>query len=297
MTVVACNKNDQPKRECRPLNVFTSIFIAMMLLSVVWVFYSVAIEILQLQIYHDKCPTYESVRNNWTSDDNIACKTYIDSLRSFDTVSSSFWSLMVTSGMAPWIILCLIAIITSNDKVPRNHKEVFWIILGLLIAVYFVSLIITSFMGPHIYLFASPAYLGVPLMLIIPGIISYMKYNNICKRVLSIINPLTISIYTMVVVSFVILTSYMVWQPSSYKDILYKSYIMIGCARFFAFLAALILCYQIHKSLHTRHLWLLSDPFANYFLNYHLTDLFDYLIDVFLIAHHHIVCVFSDLLK
>ena len=243
---VAVDKNETPKKECRPLNVFTSIFITIMLLSVVWVFYSVAIEILKLQTYHDTCPLYNTIQNNWTSDDNTICKNYLDSLRSIDTIGSSFWSLIITSGMSPWIVLCLVAIITSNEKVPRNHKEGFWFLLGMLIAIYFVSLIVTSFAGPQVYLYASPAYLGVPLIIIIPGIVSYMKYNNICKRALSIINPVTITIYTMIVVSFVILTSYLVWQPDTYKELLYKGGILIGCARFFAFLAALILSYEIH---------------------------------------------------
>ena len=154
----------------------------------------VSIEIFKLQTYHDTCPVYNTIQNNWTSDDNIICKNYLDSLRSIDTIGSSFWSLIITSGMSPWIVLCLVAIITSNEKVPRNHKEGFWFLLGMLIAIYFVSLIVTSFAGPQVYLYASPAYLGVPLIIIIPGIVSYMKYNNICKRALSIINPVTITI-------------------------------------------------------------------------------------------------------
>lgn len=235
------------KKECRPLNIFSSGFICVLLLSIVWTFYSVAIEILPMQDFHKECPTYNSITSNWTSSESIICKEYLNTLRSFDTTASTFWSLMITSGMSPWVVLCLVAVITSHDKVSRKHKEYFWILLGILIAIYFVSLIVTSFVGPHVYLIASPIYLAIPLTCIIPGIVFYMFSHNICKNVMSvIINPPVIITYIMVVVSLVILTSYMVWKPYNYQDLLYKANILLGCAWFFAFLAAFVMSYQIH---------------------------------------------------
>ena len=241
------NTQSNEKKECRPLNVFSGGFICLLLLSIVWTFYSVAIEILPMQEYQKECPEYNSIKSNWSSSESIICKEFLDTLRSFDTTASTFWSLMITSGISPWIVLCLIAVITSHDKVSRKHKEYFWFLLGMLLAIYFVSLIVTSFVGPHVYLIASPIYLAVPLMCIIPGIVFYMFTNKICKNVMSIVINLPVIItYIMVVVSLVILTSYMVWQPDNYQDLLYKGNILLGCAWFFAFLAAFVMSYQIH---------------------------------------------------
>ena len=49
----------------------------------------------------------------------------------------------------------------------------------------------------------------------------------------------------MISVSLVILSSYIVWTPSTYKDLLYKSYILLGCAWYFAWLAAVIICIEM----------------------------------------------------
>ena len=45
------NTQSNEKKECRPLNVFSGSFICLLLLSIVWTFYSVAIEILPMQEY------------------------------------------------------------------------------------------------------------------------------------------------------------------------------------------------------------------------------------------------------
>ena len=68
----------QEKKDCSPLNIFSSGFICCLLLSIVWTFYSVAIEILPMQDSYKKCPEYKSVAYNWSSDESIACKSLLN---------------------------------------------------------------------------------------------------------------------------------------------------------------------------------------------------------------------------
>ena len=49
----------------------------------------------------------------------------------------------------------------------------------------------------------------------------------------------------MITTSLRVLTSYIVWTPSTYYDLHYKAKILIGCAYYYAFLASLILTYEI----------------------------------------------------
>lgn len=233
------------KNDCNPVNRLTSIFTIGILLSVVWCFYSVAIEILPFSAQHIKC-NYEiaSKYNNHSVSEN--CRKYLTSIRSHENMSSSFWSVMIIAGLSPWLVLCFGAIITSHDKVSKRDKQNCWAVIGSLIAVYFLTMFYTSFNGVKFYLYASPAYIGVPLCIIIPGFIAYMKYLNICKRFTRHINPFFVITYIMISVSLVVLTSYIVWDPITYPELFYKSRIILGCAYFFAWLSALVMTFEIN---------------------------------------------------
>ena len=241
------NTIERPKesKECNPINIFTYIFSGTIMASVVWTFYSVAIEILPFQHAFNSC-SENDVYNLNNDSINKECRTYLDSMRSYDNTASTFWSLMIIAGFAPWLVLCFVAIITSHDKVVKKHKQCFWVILGVLIALYFITMIASSFHGISVYLYGSPAYIGAPLCIIIPSMVYYMKKINICKKFIRALNPFIVITYIMISVSLVILTSYIVWEPSSYADLHYKSSILIGCAYFFAWLAALIMSFEIH---------------------------------------------------
>jgi hypothetical protein len=233
------------KTECNPVNGLMYIFTTSILLSVVWCFYSVAIEILPFAAQHIKCNAdIASKYNNYSVSEG--CRNYLTNIRTHENMSSSFWSVMIIAGLTPWLVLCFGAIITSHDKVSKRDKQNCWVVIGILIAVYFLTMVITSFNGVKVYLYASPAYIGVPLCVIIPGFIAYMKYLNICKRFTRHINPFFVSTYVMISVSLVVLTSYIVWDPTTYPELYYKSRILLGCAYFFAWLAALVMTFEIN---------------------------------------------------
>ena len=233
------------QKECNPINYFSLFFIGITILSIIWCFYSVAIELLPMHNEIITCPEYSKILSNWTPEENTICKNYLDGLTEFKSTESTFWSLMTIAGSTPWIVFCMVAVITSHDKITKKHKQSFLVFLGILIGFYFLSLIIASFNGIKVYLYSSPAYIGVPLVIVIPSIVGYMKYQNISKKVHPFINPLVIIIYIMISISLIILTSYIVWIPTSYKGLLYKGSIIIGCAWYFAWLAAVVMSYEL----------------------------------------------------
>ena len=152
---------------------------------------------------------------------------------------------MIVAGLTPWVVISLIAVITTHDKVNKKYKEWWWCLLGFLLIIYFAVLLVASFSGIGVYLYGSPAFIGVPMILIIPSLVGFMKQVNICKRIVCFINPPICIGYFMITSSLVVLTSYIVWTPSSYYDLHYKAKILIGCAYYYAFLASLILTYEI----------------------------------------------------
>lgn len=232
------------KENCNPVNFFTYLFTGTTITSIIWSFYSVAIEILPNQYYHNQCPTV--IYNNWSSSEYSECKTYLDKLRTYDEITgSTFWSLMIIAGVSPWIIFCIIANIMSHEKVSKQHKQYLMVILGFMIAVYFLTMLFTAAAGIHVYLYSSPAYIGVPQIIIIPSLIVYMKNINISKKIIKVINPVVVILYIMISVSLVILASYIVWVPTSYSNLLYKSSILLGCAWYFAWLAAVVICLEM----------------------------------------------------
>ena len=232
-------------KECNPVNFFTYLFTGSTLISIIWTFYSVAIEILPKQIIHNDCSN-KIIYSNWTPYENSACEKYLNQLRSYDEITgSTFWSLMIIAGVSPWIVFCIIATIMSHEKVTKQHKQCMMVILGFMIAVYFLTMLFTAAAGIHVYLYSSPAYIGVPQIIIIPSLLGYMKKINISKKFMKIINPVVIILYIMISVSLVILSSYIVWTPSTFKDLLYKSKILLGCAWYFAWLAAVIMCIEM----------------------------------------------------
>ena len=237
--------NNNNKKECNPVNFFTYLFTGSTFISIIWSFYSVAIEILPKQILHNDCPE-KITYSNWTPPENSACETYLNQLKTYDEITgSTFWSLMIIAGVSPWIVFCILATIMSHDKVSKQHKQCMMVILGFMIAIYFITMLFTAAAGIHVYLYSSPAYIGVPQIIIIPSLLIYMKQINIGKKFMKIINPVVIVLYIMISVSLVILSSYIVWTPSTYKDLLYKSYILLGCAWYFAWLAAVVICLEM----------------------------------------------------
>lgn len=232
------------KENCNPINFFTYLFTGSTLISIIWTFYSVAIEILPNQQYHNNCPTIKY--ENWSSSEYSDCKSYLDKLQKYDEITgSTFWSLMIIAGISPWIIFCIIANIMSHDKVSKHHKQNMMVILGFMIATYFLTMLFTAAAGIQVYLYSSPAYIGVPQVIIIPCLFGYMKQINIGKKIIKLINPVIIILYIMISISLVILCSYVVWVPSNYNDLLYKSSILLGCAWYFAWLAALVICLEM----------------------------------------------------
>ena len=225
----------------KPVNFAVSTLIGSTFISIIWSFYSVAIEIIPMQEHFLNCPYI--IAYNWSPGNNSICKSFLETQRSYIVANSTFWSLMVIAGLTPWVVISLIAVITTHDKVIKKYKEWWWCLLGLLLIIYFGILLIASFSGISIY--GSPAFIGVPMIIIIPSLVVFMKQINICKRIVCFINiPITIC-YIMVTSSLVILSSYIVWTPASYYDLHYKAKILIGCAYYYAFLASLILTYEL----------------------------------------------------
>ena len=159
--------------------------------------------------------------------------------------NSTFWSLMIIAGVSPWIIFCIIGNIMSHEKVSKKHKQYMMVILGFMIAIYFITMLLTAASGIHVYLYSSPGYIGVPQIIIIPSLLFYMKQVNIAKKFIRLINPVIIILYIKITVSLVILASYVVWMPTTYKELLYKSNILLGCAWYFAWLAAVVICLEM----------------------------------------------------
>ena len=63
------------------------------------------------------------------------------------------------------------------------------VILGFMIAIYFITMLLTAASGIHVYLYSSPGYIGVPQIIIIPSLLFYMKQVNIAKKFIRLINP------------------------------------------------------------------------------------------------------------
>ena len=109
---------------------------------------------------------------------------------------------------------------------------------------YFNSLF-SSWYGITVYLYATPAFIGIPAILGVPLYSVVMFKLNICKPYLEMINPLTIATYFLIVSSIMVLSSYVVWIPTNYNDLRYKQ--ELSChAYFLAWLASLILALEIH---------------------------------------------------
>jgi hypothetical protein len=227
----------------KPVNFVVSCLIGSIFISIIWSFYSVAIEIIPMQEQFIYCPY--NIEYNWNPGNNTMCKSFLEMQRNYNIAESTFWSLMVVAGLSPWVVISLIAVITTHDKVNKKYKEWWWCLLGLLLIIYFAVLLMSSFSGIGVYLYGSPAFIGVPLTIIIPSLVGFMKQINICKRVVCFVNiPVCIG-YFMITTSLIILTSYIVWTPNSYYDLHYKAKILISCAYYYAFLASLILTYEI----------------------------------------------------
>ena len=242
---VVYENNDESASLCgiKPVNFVVSCLIGSTFISIIWSFYSVAIEIIPMQEQFSNCPY--NIEYNWNPGNNTMCKSFLETQRNYNVAESTFWSLMVVAGLSPWVVISLIAVITTHDKVNKKYKEWWWCLLGLLLIIYFAVLLIASFSGIGVYLYGSPAFIGAPLTIIIPSLVGFMKQINICKRVVCFINlPICIG-YFMITSSLIILTSYIVWTPSSYYDLHYKAKVLIGCAYYYAFLASLILTYEI----------------------------------------------------
>ena len=237
--------NDEGASFCgiKPVNFTVTWLVGSTLISVIWSFYSVAIEIIPMQETFLNCP-YD-IEYGWNPGNNTVCKNFLETQRNYNVAESTFWSLMIVAGLTPWVVISLIAVITTHDKVNKKHKEWWWCLLGFLLIIYFAVLLVASFSGIGVYLYGSPAFIGVPMILIIPSLVGFMKQVNICKRIVCFINPPICIGYFMITTSLVVLTSYIVWTPSSYYDLHYKAKILIGCAYYYAFLASLILTYEI----------------------------------------------------
>lgn len=232
-------------KKTNPIYNFTLGFIGIIFVSIVWCFYSVAIEILPMQNSFASCNVYNA-DYVWNHTRDEECIKYLDTLENYDTISSTFWSIMILSGLMPWNIICMVAIITSHEKTDTTTKQYSWISLGLLMSAYFVTLLLSSWYGISVYLYATPAFIAIPSVLGVPIYTYTMLKLNVCKPYLEIINPLTIFTYILVVCSMMVLSSYVVWLPKTYNELRYKAGMLLGCAYFFAWLASLILSLEIH---------------------------------------------------
>ena len=67
-------------KKSNPLYNFTLGFIGTICISIVWCFYSVAIEILPMQTTFSKCKPYNEVYV-WNQTQDIECLEYLDSQR------------------------------------------------------------------------------------------------------------------------------------------------------------------------------------------------------------------------
>ena len=232
-------------KKSNPLYNFTLGFIGTICISIVWCFYSVAIEILPMQTTFSKCKPYNEVYV-WNQTQDIECLEYLDSLKDYNTIASTFWSIMILSGLIPWNIICMVAIITSHEKTDSKTKQYTWILFVFMMTAYFLTLLFSSWYGITVYLYATPAFIGIPAILGVPLYSVVMFKLNICKPYLEMINPLTIATYFLIVSSIMVLSSYVVWVPTNYNDLRYKAGIILSCAYFLAWLASLILALEIH---------------------------------------------------
>ena len=232
-------------KKSNPLYNFTVGFIGIICASVVWCFYSVAIELLPMQSDFTSCKAY-SADYIWNRTEDDKCIKYLDTLQYYGTFPSTFWSILILSGLMPWKIICMVAIITSHDKTDTKTKQYSWIFLVLMMSAYFLTLLLSAWYGIQVYLYATPAFIGIPSMIGVPVYTYTMMILNVCKPYLELINPLTIVTYILIVSSIMVLASYIIWLPDSYNDRRYKAGIMLSCAYFFAWLAAVILSLQVH---------------------------------------------------
>ena len=69
-----------------------------------------------------KCKPYNEVYV-WNQTQDIECLEYLDSLKDYNTIASTFWSIMILSGLIPWNIICMVAIITSHEKTDSKTKQ------------------------------------------------------------------------------------------------------------------------------------------------------------------------------
>jgi hypothetical protein len=232
-------------KKSNPLYNFTQGFIGIICISIVWCFYSVAIEILPMQTDFASCKKYNAVYV-WNATEDKKCIEYLDTIQYYGAVPSTFWSIMILSGLMPWNIICMVAIITSHEKTDVKTKQYSWISLVVMMSAYFLTLLLSSWYGIAVYLYATPAFIGIPSIIGVPVYTYIMMTLNVCKPYLELINPLTMVTYFLIVSSIMVLASYIVWLPESYNDRRYKVGILLSCAYFFAWLGSLILALQIH---------------------------------------------------
>ena len=214
-------------------------FVSGFFILFIWFLYSISVEILPMQQSIRSCPSYPEINErslvNYTD-----CTQYLISLNERETMVSTFWSLMAMAGWLPWIIINIVAYITTTDSISKADKAFAWSVLGFLICITFITLFVTSFYGSGIYIYIAPAFLGTPLVVIIPGFYVFLtKVNEFFKTFT--INIYLASLYYMITTPLILMNCFIIWQPTDVQQLYTKGTLLLGCGYFFAWLVALIL--------------------------------------------------------
>ena len=117
------NENSESATLCgiKPVNFVVTMLVGSTFISVIWSFYSVAIEIIPMQETFLNCPY--NIEYGWTPGNNTVCKNFLETQKNYNVAESTFWSLMIVAGLSPWVVISLIAVITTHDKVNKNIKN------------------------------------------------------------------------------------------------------------------------------------------------------------------------------
>ena len=214
-------------------------FISGLFVFFVWFLYSISIEILPMQQSIRSCPSYANL-NERSIVNYTQCNQYLISLNERETVASTFWSLMAMAGWLPWIIINIVAYITTTDSISKGDKAFAWSVLGCLICITFITLFVTSFYGSGIYIYIAPAFLGTPLVIIIPGFYIFLTRVNEFFKSFSL-NIYLASLYYMITTPLILMNCFIIWEPKGIQQLYTKGTLLLGCGYFFAWLVALIL--------------------------------------------------------
>ena len=245
-----CNDKISIQNKSNPILSFLKFITIILLCSVVAIAYEMSIEVMTLRDSIDNCPSYSDKNTTWKPIPDTACYEVINKLFGRNFIIATFWTIIITAGFACVKTGALHAYITTDsDFEDFQHKS--WGCFALLIVVYFMVLLIGAVAGePELFLRATPAFIGIPMLIVNPLYFVKMYFvktnylNNGLKSILVIVGIL----YMMIVINLVVIASYIVWKPSegNYYEALQRGKWLLSAGYFFAWLAAQIVVCELH---------------------------------------------------